>query len=137
MIDYLIINELQNHANIIPVIGRGQNLDLDEYVKIKAEIIKQKFCTLDNHLKFLIGGKYGECPPYFINYSTCPDTNFFEITNHDNSDFVRLYYLIVSYIPFDCIIRTKHFFYQKYKKTLSNLLNDNKKFEWNYNNYMV
>lgn len=38
MIDYLIINELQNHANIIPVIGRGQNLDLDEYVKIKAEI---------------------------------------------------------------------------------------------------
>ena len=38
MIDYLIIKELQNHANVIPVIGRSENLSQEQFLKIKSEI---------------------------------------------------------------------------------------------------
>lgn len=39
MIDYLIIKEIQNHANVIPVISRGENLGQSQIFKIKSEIV--------------------------------------------------------------------------------------------------
>ena len=30
--------ELQNHANVIPVIGRSENLSQEQFLKIKSEI---------------------------------------------------------------------------------------------------
>lgn len=86
-------------------------------------------------MNFLNGGKFGDCPPYFLNYTNNLDENLFENVNYDDSDFTRLYYTIVSYIPFDCIQKTKKF-YQKFKKTMSEERDETSDTQWNYS-YLV
>jgi len=65
-----------------------------------------------------VGGKYGDSPPYFINYTNSFEENYYDIPNYDDSDFIRLYYSLVSYIPFDCITQTKKRYYKNFKITL-------------------
>jgi len=86
MIDYLNMKEIQNYANVIPIIGRGDNYSVKSIESTKYEILDygkkyeieffdirktlKKLKINDNFFNFLTEGKYGNCPPYYIYYNT-------------------------------------------------------------------
>lgn len=79
---------------------------------------------------------YGESPPYFINYTNSFEENYYDISNYDDSDFIRLYYSLISYIPFDCITITKKRYYKNFKKTTEKVKKEMEISKWNCNYFV-
>jgi septin family protein len=135
------MKEISNLTNIIPVISKINGLERIEIINLKTKIVNEgrekykiQFLELDTCLNilcrdprkinYLLGGHFEFCPPFVIfpkfednNNEIQPDSiNYCCMEGEiDDSDFPRFYFILISFIPFECIEKTK-IIYRNLKK---------------------